>query len=281
MGADGVTAVGEPRVDDVIAAPRAPRRTPADRAAMVGWPVLSGILLLGVWQFVSWRVGSDVLPGPVASVRAVGDSVSQGYLWSDMWATAKRVAGSFSLALAAGTAAGVLLGRSPIAARLFGSWVTILSSIPSLLIIVVTYLWIGLTDTGAIVGTALVVFPTLTFNVWQGVKTLDPDLAEVARAFGVDRFTALRRVVLPQTLPFLFAAARLGLALTWKMTIFVEVLGRSSGVGYRIQYWYNTADMERVLGSALPFLVVMLTLELAVLRPLERHLFRWQRAEAR
>ncbi|MDO8187931.1 ABC transporter permease subunit [Conexibacter sp. JD483] len=272
-------AIADPLADPLPPPPA--RRSRRQLAATAGWALLSTLLLLGLWQLVSWRVGADVLPGPLTSVRAIRFAVEDGYLWSDMAATGKRMAGAFLLALVAGTVAGIVLGRSRIAALLFGSWVTILSSIPSLLLIVVTYLAIGLSDRGAIIGAALVVLPTLTFSVWQGVKALDPDLGEVARAFGVGRLTTVRRVLLPQTLPFMFAAARLGLALTWKITIFVEVLGRSDGVGYRIQYWYNTADMQRVIGSALPFVLLMLTLELAVLRPLERHLFRWQREEAR
>ena len=58
-------------------------------------------------------------------------------------------------------------------------------------------------------------------------------------------------------------------------------MGRSSGVGYRIQYFYQLFNMERVLASALPFMLLMLLIELVVLRRLERHLFRWRREEAR
>jgi len=64
----------------------------------------------------------------------------------------------------------------------------------------------------------------------------------------------------------LFAAARSCLALTWKLVIFVELMGRSSGVGYRIQYFYSLFNMERVLASALPFMLMMLLIELVVLR---------------
>ncbi|HYY88251.1 MAG TPA: ABC transporter permease, partial [Chloroflexota bacterium] len=81
--------------------------------------------------------------------------------------------------------------------------------------------------------------------------------------------------------PYLFAAARSGLALTWKIVIFVELMGRSSGVGYRIQYWYNLFNMGRVLASAIPFMMVMLLVELVVVRKLELYLFRWQRSELR
>ncbi len=91
----------------------------------------------------------------------------------------------------------------------------------------------------------------------------------------------MRLVILPQTMPFIFTAARTGLSLTWRLMIFVELLGRSSGVGYRIQYFYNLVDMKRVMAAALPFIALMLLFEFCALRPLERWAFRWRRAEAK
>jgi NitT/TauT family transport system permease protein len=57
-------------------------------------------------------------------------------------------------------------------------------------------------------------------------------------------------------------------------------MGRSTGVGYRIQYWYHLFNMERVLASAVLFMLVMLIIELVVVRNLEQYLFRWRRANA-
>jgi NitT/TauT family transport system permease protein len=175
----------------------------------------------------------------------------------------------------------VLLGRSRVAERLFGPWVTIGASIPALVFIVVAYLAGGLSDLSAMIGAAFVVSPSMTYIIWDGMKAINPELTEMARAFHIGTGPILRRVILPQTLPFVFTAARTGLSLTWRIMIFVELIGRSSGVGYRIQYWYNLFNMQQVLGVAASFCVLMLLLEFVVLRPLERYFFRWRRAEIR
>jgi NitT/TauT family transport system permease protein len=238
-----------------------------------------GLLAL-TWQMASVLAGADVLPGPVASIAAVRASRSEGYLWSDIGITAFRVAGAFLMAFAAALVAGVILGRSRLAERLFGPWVTIAASIPSLIVIVVVYLTIGVNDRAAMIGTALIVAPLMTFPVADGIRAIDPELQEMARAFAIPKFLTFRRVILPQTMPFIFTAARTGLSLTWRLMIFVELLGRSSGVGYRIQYFYNLVDMRRAVAAALPFIALMLLFEFGVLRPLERRAFRWRRAEA-
>jgi NitT/TauT family transport system permease protein len=237
------------------------------------------LLLALAWEAASSLAGADVLPGPVASILAVGESSREGYLWSDIGITTFRVAGAFAIAFVTALAAGAALGRSPLADRLFGPWVTIAASAPSLVVIVVVYLTVGVNDHAAMIGTALIVAPLMTFPVLDGVRAINPDLQEMARAFAIPPFTILRRVILPQTTPFVFSAARTGLSLTWRLMIFVELLGRSSGVGYRIQYFYNLVDMKRVVAAALPFIALMLLLEFCVLRPLERWAFRWRRAE--
>jgi NitT/TauT family transport system permease protein len=243
--------------------------------------LVSVVLLLALWYLISAAVSTDVVPTPVTTLQAFGQTLADGTVWGDMAVTFSRTVGAFALAMLIGVGFGSALGTVAWFRRVFDLWVTIAASIPSLLYIVVIYLWLGLNDSAAIIGGAFIVAPSVTFNVWQGMKSLDPGLSEMARAFGVPRWTIFRRVLLPQTLPFLFAAARLGLTLTWKIIIFVELLGRSSGVGYRIEYWYRLFDMGRVLATALLFVFVMLIIELVVLRSLERFLFRWRREEAR
>jgi NitT/TauT family transport system permease protein len=243
--------------------------------------LLSVLLIGGLWLLISRIVSAEVVPTPLMTWRSFLRALQDNYIWSDMAITFNRTLGAFALAMSIGVINGSLLGAIRLYRRIFGSWLIIAASIPSLLYLVISYLTFGLNDTAAIVGAGLVVGPTITFNVWQGMKTLDPRLSEMARVFGVPRWIIFRRVILPQTVPFLFAAARFGLALTWKIMIFVELLGRSSGVGYRIQYWYQLFNMERVLASALPFIVLMLIIELVILRNMETYLFRWKREEAR
>ena len=254
----------------------------AQRFAVRSGPhLLSALLIFGLWGLASAGVGSAVIPSPLRVWETFRAALGEGYVWPDMSVTFGRLIAAFGLAMLLALGAGLAIGTIGWVARLFDVWVTIAAAVPSLLYIVIAYLWLGLNDTAAIVAAAVVVAPSATFNVIQGVRAIDPGLSEMARAFGVSKLAIVRRVLFPQTLPFLFAAARSCLALTWKIIIFVELMGRSSGVGYRIQYFYQLFNMERVLASALPFMLLMLLIELVVLRRLERHLFRWRREEAR
>lgn len=243
------------------------------------YPLASAALFLLLWQVGALALGRDLLPAPLDAIEAMVASHRDGYLWSDVGITALRVIGAFVIAFLFSLIAGTLFGLSDIAARLLGGWVTVAASIPSLVCVVVIYLVFGINDLSAMIGAALVVAPSMIDTIWHGVRSINPELTEMARAFRIPKSVQLRQVTAPQAAPFMFAAARSGLASVWRLMIFVELIGRSSGVGYRIQYFYSLADMPRVLGSALPFVLLMLLFEIFVVRGLERRAFKWQRRE--
>ena len=72
----------------------------------------------------------------------------------------------------------------------------------------------------------------------------------------MSRWRALRHVILPQLTPYLFAAARSGLALIWKIVLVVELLGRSNGVGFQIQIYFQLFDVTLILAYTLAFILV-------------------------
>jgi len=101
-------------------------------------------------------------------------------------------------------------------------------------------------------------------------------LIDMARVFGASGWRRTARVVVPQVLPYLMAAARFGLGIIWKVTVLVELLGRSDGIGYMLNYSFQMFNMADVFAWTIFFTIVMLAIELAVLKPIERRLFLWR-----
>ena len=81
---------------------------------------------------------------------------------------------------------------------------------------------------------------------------------------------------LPQLYPYLMAAARSGLALIWKIVLVVELLGRSNGVGFQINIFFQVFDIGSILAYTLAFAAVILLVEAVGMRPLERRITRWR-----
>ena len=160
--------------------------------------------------------------------------------------------------------------------RLADSWLVVLLNLPALVIIVLAYVWAGLTETAAIIAVALNKLPIATVTVREGARALDTMLDEMAAVFRMGPWVRLRHVLMPQLAPYLAAAARSGLSLVWKIVLIVELLGRPNGVGFEIGVAFQLFDVKRILAYALAFVVVMLAIETLLVQPLERHVSRWR-----
>jgi NitT/TauT family transport system permease protein len=143
-------------------------------------------------------------------------------------------------------------------------------------IIVLAYIWAGLTEIAAVSAVALNKLPIATVTVREGARSLDTALDEMAQVFRMHAWTRIRHIMLPQLAPYLAAAARSGLSLVWKIVLIVELLGRPNGVGFEIGVAFQLFDVTRILAYALAFVAVMLAVETLLVQPLERHIARWR-----
>jgi NitT/TauT family transport system permease protein len=238
--------------------------------------VVSLAILLGAWYVASLIAGNHMLPGPLAVFDAIREAAGSGVLFWHLGATLARVLIAFTLAMVVGTALGLLMGRVMWADRLGDTWLVVLLNLPALVVIVLAYMWGGLTEIAGITAVALNKLPNTVVTVREGARALDPALDEMAHVFAMPRLKALRHVVLPQLAPYVAAAARSGLSLVWKIVLVVEFLGRPNGIGFEIGIAFQLFDVTRILAYALVFVAVMLVVETSLVQPLERHAARWR-----
>jgi NitT/TauT family transport system permease protein len=208
------------------------------------------------------------------------DEARSGALALNLGVTLARVAAAFIIAMALGSALGLIMGRSRVSDRLGDPWLIVLLNLPALVIIVLAYIWAGLTETAAVSAVALNKLPIATVTVREGARSLDTALDEMAQVFRMRAWTRIRHIMLPQLAPYLAAAARSGLSLVWKIVLIVELLGRPNGVGFEIGVAFQLFDVTRILAYALAFVAVMLAVETLLVQPLERHIARWRQRPA-
>ena len=233
-------------------------------------------LLIAAWSIGSHFAGARLLPEPQAVALAIIAEARSGALAFNLGVTLARVAASFLIAMTLGTVIGLLMGRHRSVDRLGDPWLVVLLNLPALVIIVLAYIWAGLTETAAIAAVALNKLPIATVTVREGARSLDAGLDDMAQVFRMGPWVRLRHVVFPQLAPYLAAAARSGLSLVWKIVLIVELLGRPNGVGFEIGIAFQLFDVTRILAYALAFVAVMLVIETFLVQPLERHVSRWR-----
>ncbi|MBK3801491.1 ABC transporter permease subunit [Azospirillum brasilense] len=243
-------------------------------------PVLSLALLVGLWAVAADLAASRSLPGPAAVLSVLVREAADGALFHHLGITLARMAAAFVIAMSIGSALGILLGRSATADRLFGLWLTVFLNIPALVVIVLAYVWFGLTEAAAVGAVAVNKIPNVVVVLREGTRAIDEQYVEMARTFRMARSDVLRHVLLPQLTPYFAAAARSGLALIWKIVLVVELLGRSDGVGFQIHLYFQMFDVAGILAYTVAFVAVVQLLELCVLQPVEHRLTRWRPVRA-
>ncbi|TAM59526.1 MAG: ABC transporter permease [Rhodanobacter sp.] len=243
-----------------------------------GWLWRSASLtgLVAVWEIAARLAGSNMLPTPVAVLAAVYRYTRSGQLPLELGITLARVGAAFVVAMTVGTVIGFMMGRSRKLNLLLDGPLVLALNIPALVIIILCYLWLGLTDVAVIVAVALNKIPVVVVTTREGTRAIDSRLLAVAQVYHVPRTVTLYRVILPQLYPYLIASARNGLALIWKIVLIAELLGRSNGVGFELSVFFQFFDITSILAYTLAFAVVVMAIEAGVMRPLEKRLLRWR-----
>ncbi len=236
------------------------------------------IALLVLWQVSALLIADPVFPTPWATLQTGYAHLMAGDLLLNLAATLARVAVSFLFAMVIGSAIGIALGRSQPADAIFGGWLSIALNMPALVTMVLCYVWFGLTEVAAILAVTINKAPTVAAIMREGARALDRQLLETTEVFGVSRWKVLRQVVLPQLAPSFIASARAGLALTWKIVLVVELLGRPNGIGFQIRTFFNYFDIAGILAYSLAFIAVVLAIETFLIQPIERRTGRWRAA---
>ncbi len=245
------------------------------------WLELASLpLLLLIWQVAAWILQSRFLPGPSVVAVEIWELAFDGPLFADFGKTLLRALIGFAVAMSIGTAIGIALGRTPWADRLFAPWVVVGLNIPAIVVGIICYISLGLSDFALILAVVINKIPLVATMMREGVRALSADYDELAATFRMPRGRYLRLVLVPQLMPYLLAAARAGLSLVWKMVLVFEVLGSDGGVGFRVGLYFQLFDMKGILAYTCCFVAVIMALEYGVLRPIEGRVLQWRKDRA-
>jgi NitT/TauT family transport system permease protein len=234
------------------------------------------LVLFAAWFALSFVFSPQVLPGPGPVFQAIWENMASGEGFFHLYKTMLRVLLGLSIAMIIGSVFGVLMGISAKAEKFLESWVMVGLTIPAVVYAIITLLWFGLNDSAAVIAIGITAFPAVAINMWQGVKDIDMQVIGMAKAFKIPRRDLIRKVVLPQTIPYALAATRYALGISWKIATTVELIGMSSGVGYMLNYWFGLFSMVQVLAWTLSFTLVLLGIEFLLINPFEKRATAWR-----
>ncbi len=240
-------------------------------------PVISIAALIFLWYLASIAAGEESLPSPLSVLAIIVREAATGELFVHTGFTLWRVVASFTLSMAIGITIGLLMGSFKKVDRALDSWLLFFLNIPALVVIILAYIWMGLTEIAAITAVAVNKIPNVVVTIREGARTMDRDLQQMATVFRFSRWKKLRHVIIPELAPYIAAATRSGIALIWKIVLVVELLGRSNGVGFQLHLHFQLFDIASIIAWGLTFVIIMQLVELLLIQPFEAYVNRWRK----
>jgi sulfonate transport system permease protein len=240
---------------------------------------LPGLVPMAI--LLAWQAGAtlgvihaNVLPAPSAVAEAFWRVARSGELWSNIEVSAWRAFVGFAIGGGIGFALGMLNGLSSLSETLTDSTLQMIRNIPHLALIPLVILWFGIDEEAKLFLVALGVFFPIYINTQHGVRSVDPHLLEMGRAYGMSEAQLFLRIVLPGALPSIFVGLRYALGIMWLTLIVAETISASSGIGFMAM---NAREFMMVDVVVLAILIYAALGKLAdsIARLLERACLAW------
>jgi NitT/TauT family transport system permease protein len=241
------------------------------------WPGVTTLALgLAAWKVISLFFLPVVFPGPLALLDRMIAIYSDPASYQVVAQSLSRIFAGFVISMLVGTVFGILMGLKRDVEIFLDSWIMVLLTVPAVCWAFLCVLWFGISDIAPIVTIVLIVAPFVIMNIWEGTKALEKPLIEMGNVYRADRLLMLRKIVLPQLLPYGFSSLRIALSLSWKIALVAEAFGAGNGVGQELINWFQNTRVDMMLAWGTSFMILMVLIDLLVFRLLARRAFAWR-----
>lgn len=247
------------------------KRLPATR-------FLGPALLLALWAAASaaGQLDPGAIPAPWTVLETGVHLWTDGTLPTDILTSLQRAGSGFAIGLAAGIALALASGLSRTGEALIDGSVQLNRAIPTLGLIPLFILWLGIGETFKIAIIAIVVYIPIYLNTHAALSGIDSRFVELAEVQGLSRYAFIRRIVIPGALPGFFVGLRLGVTGSWLGLVVLEQINATSGLGYMMFQAQNYGQTDVILVGLVVYGIFGLISDSAV-RLIERRVLAWRR----
>jgi NitT/TauT family transport system permease protein len=215
--------------------------------------VLGIIGILVIWELLC-RLGLVpplFLPAPSAILGAGWDMLVNGELAQNLLASLYRILIGYALGSLCGIVFGLILGFSRWVDAILNPVVYSIYPIPKIALLPLIILWLGIGETPKFTMIALGVFFPVVINTYSGVRNVDPILIKASVTFGSNYFNVIRKVILPGSLPMIFAGLKLAAGTSLLLLVSAEMIAAQQGVGSMILHYGNLMIIPKLMVGVL------------------------------
>lgn len=183
------------------------------------------LVWIGIWQLLSiWVNRTIFLPSPSEVGKALIRIAKTGEFYASAGNSLLHVLSGFLLAVTVGSLLAVLSYRNRLLQALIQVPIKFIQATPVASFTILALVWISSRHLSILVS-FLMVLPTITINVRQGLFEADRDLLEMAQVYRMSAIRKIRYIYLPAVMPYFLSACSIGVGMSWKSGIAAEVIG--------------------------------------------------------
>lgn len=209
-----------------------------------------------VWEVLGWGLGLQWLPPFSKVMEALAQFVRSGAILANLGSSLQGLVVGFGLSLVMGLFMGGLMGRYRYVEKALDVYVHALFVCPSIVFAPIFFAIFGLSDASRIAIIVVYAMFVIVINTATAIRTVDPSLVEMARSFGCREHQIFTRILLPASLPLVFAGIRLGMGRAVKGMINGEMLIAFVGLGALAQKYGAQFDAAKVFAIAMVVLII-------------------------
>jgi len=234
-------------------------------AALAGWEAL-----VRLNHFPSF-----ILPLPGQVWLRFLTVLSNGDLAWHTAVTLGEVLGGLALGLAAATALGYLIAKSPGLERALTPYIVASQAVPVVAIAPLLVIWFGVGLQSKVLICALIVFFPILINTVVGLRAIEPELHELMRSLRATPWQMFIKLDVPGALPVWLGGLKVGATLSVIGAVVGEFVGADRGLGFLIKFARGQYDMPLVFVGVSALVVIALALY-GLVSLAERWLLAWK-----
>jgi NitT/TauT family transport system permease protein len=236
------------------------------------------LAVLLIWELASNRWISDFwISSPTQIAAAFMKMWTSGGLMRHLYSTVAEALTGFAIGAALGMFVGVILGANRVIAKIFDPYLVGFYSLPRVALIPLFILWFGIGFQTKVIYTSILVFFPVFLNTLSGIRDVNQDLIDVIRVMGASRMDAIRKILVPSALAWLFAGLRISAPYALVGAIVAEMFTSNVGLGYLISFFANQLDTAGLFATLAITTVLGLLLN-GMVGKIEKRLLRWRPA---
>jgi NitT/TauT family transport system permease protein len=212
----------------------------AGTAATIILPTVFVLALLGIWEFLSQAeiVDPILVPAPTDVIDATGRLLNTYFFWDAAWVTAQEALLGFAFGVLAAYIVGTAIGLFQAVRRAIFPLIIAIEIVPRIALAPLFLSWFGLGIASKITMAAAICFFPVLINVVLGLENVSKDAQALLRSLGASRWETYRKLLLPASLPELFASMKVAITFALTGAIVAEYVGANEGLGVLLRTFF-------------------------------------------